>query len=160
MTDSDEKNMTLALNEAGKAARLGEIPVGAVIIGKEGDILAMGYNSPIASSDPTAHAEIVALRKACQKACNYRLIGVTVYVTIEPCPMCMCALLHARVSRLVYGATAPKWGAAGTLFNFSSDPRFNHTIEVTSGVLEKGCREILQAFFARQRQHKEDIKNG
>ena len=151
--EQDEKFMLLALLEAEKAVELSEVPVGAVLVSQDGTILGKGYNQPISTCDPTAHAEILALREACQKVRNYRLIGSALYVTVEPCPMCMGALIHARVARLVYGAKAPKWGAAGTLYDLASDPRLNHTIEVTEGVLEERCRKILQSFFKTQREN-------
>lgn len=143
--------MRVALVEAEKGAQLSEVPVGAVLVSQDGTILGKGYNQSVSICDPTAHAEIVTLRAACKKLRNYRLINSIIYVTVEPCPMCMGALIHARVARLVYGTQAPKWGAAGTLYDLSSDPRLNHTIEVHGGVLEKECREILQSFFKIQR---------
>jgi len=147
----DEAFMLLALSEAGKAAQISEVPVGAVIVGKDGIVLGTGYNQTISTHDPTNHAEIVAIRKACVKADNYRVPGSTLYATIEPCLMCMGALIHARIGRIVYGTGAPKWGAAGTLYNLASDPRLNHTIQVTRGVLEERCRESIQSFFRIQR---------
>jgi tRNA(adenine34) deaminase len=151
MRKQDEKFMLLALLEAEKAAELSEVPVGAVLVSQDGTILGKGHNQTISTCDPTAHAEIVSLREAGQKLRNYRLISATLYVTVEPCPMCMGALIHARVPRLVYGTKAPKWGAAGTLYDLASDSRLNHTIEVTGGVLEERCREIMQSFFKTQR---------
>lgn len=151
--EQDEKFMLLALCEAEKAAQISEVPVGAVIIARNGTVLGKGYNQTISTCDPTAHAEIIALRDACQKIRNYRLLESIIYVTVEPCPMCMGALVHARITRLVYGATAPKWGSAGTLYDLASDPRLNHTIAVTKGVLEEKCRELMQSFFKTQRNN-------
>jgi tRNA(adenine34) deaminase len=151
--EQDEKFMRLALVEAEKAAQLSEVPVGAILVSQDGTVLGKGYNQSVNICDPTAHAEIISLRMASKNIRNYRLIGFTIYVTVEPCPMCMGALIHARVTRLVYGTKAPKWGAAGTLYDLSSDPRLNHTIEVHGGVLEKECREVLQSFFKIQRGH-------
>ena len=140
-----------ALLEAGKALEKGEVPVGAVLAGPEGEILARGYNQPISLNDPTAHAEIIALREAAARCGNYRLQGTTLVVTIEPCIMCMGAAINARVSRLVFGAFDPKAGAAGSIYNLYDDPRLNHRIEVVSGIRENECREMLQAFFRSKR---------
>ena len=136
-----------ALLEAEKALEKGEVPVGAVLAGPEGEILARGYNQPITLNDPTAHAEIIAMRDAAARCGNYRLPGTILFVTIEPCIMCMGALLNARVSRLVFGAFDPKAGGSGSLYNLAEDTRLNHRIEVISGIREKECRELLQAFF-------------
>ncbi|MDL2286363.1 tRNA adenosine(34) deaminase TadA [Desulfococcaceae bacterium OttesenSCG-928-F15] len=149
---NDEKYMRLALQAAEKACQMDEVPIGAILVQKTGEILAEAWNETISSSDPTAHAEILALRKAGKKLLNYRLPGTTLYVTIEPCVMCMGALIHARIGRLVFGAKDPKWGGAGSLYAFSEDRRFNHTIEVTSGVLEAECRDKIQHFFRIKRQ--------
>lgn len=146
--------MTLALAEAKKAWAAGEVPVGAVVVGPAGDILGQGYNQPIATCDPTAHAEIVALRQAAARLGNYRLPGCTIYVTIEPCLMCYGALVQARVARLVFGAADPKGGVCVSLYRLPEDPRFNHRPLVTAGVLEEECRALLQEFF-RQRRGRE-----
>jgi tRNA(adenine34) deaminase len=143
--------MHLALEQARQAGRIDEVPVGAVLVSESGEILASACNRPITDNDPTAHAEILALRAGAEKLQNYRLLNTTLYVTIEPCLMCMGALLHARVARVVYGAPDPKWGAAGSLYNASQDPRLNHQLEVVSGVCEDECRELLQAFFRSKR---------
>jgi tRNA(adenine34) deaminase len=143
--------MDEALLEAGKALEKGEVPVGAVLADPEGQILARGYNQPISLNDPTAHAEIIALRQAAAQCENYRLPGTILVVTIEPCIMCMGALLNARVSRLVFGAFDPKAGAAGSVYNLHEDSRLNHRIEVISGIRENECREMLQAFFRSKR---------
>jgi len=140
-----------ALLEAGKALEKGEVPVGAVLAGPEGEMLARGHNQPISLNDPTAHAEIIALREAAALCENYRIPGTTLVVTIEPCIMCMGALLNARVSRLVFGAFDSKAGGSGSLYNLAEDTRLNHRIEVISGIREKECREMLQAFFRARR---------
>jgi len=153
-TDRDmtpEEYMRLALAEARQAAKEDEVPVGAVLLAKDGAILAKAHNQTIGLSDPTAHAEILAIRAAARAMGNYRLVGTTLYVTIEPCIMCMGALLHARVKALVYGARDPKWGGAGSCCDLACDPHFNHTIEVRGGILEKECRELMQVFFQGKR---------
>jgi tRNA(adenine34) deaminase len=148
---SDADYMMMALEEARRAHQIDEVPVGAVLIAESGDLLAAAHNRTIANADPTAHAEILALRAAAAKSRNYRLLNTTLYVTIEPCCMCMGAIVHARVARLVYGASDPKWGAAGSLYNFALDPRFNHRPEVVAGVCEDDCRELMQGFFRLKR---------
>jgi len=137
--------MRLALVEARKAAARGEVPVGAVLV-KEGRVLARGYNRPVSGSDPTAHAEIIALRKAARTSGNYRLPGSTLYVTIEPCPMCLGAIVQARVRRLVYGAEDPKAGAVVSRLKFNL-ARANHRPEVSSGLCREECRQLLKDFF-------------
>ena len=149
-TGLDEYYMRLALDEARRALSNGEVPVGAVLV-HDGQILACGHNGPVAQSDPTAHAEIVVMRAGARKIDNYRLTGTVLYVTIEPCVMCMGALIHARVARLVYGAADPRVGAAGTVFDLAGDSRLNHRLEVNGGVLEEECRGIIQAFFKNRR---------
>ncbi|MCU0562165.1 MAG: tRNA adenosine(34) deaminase TadA [Desulfobacterales bacterium] len=146
-----EEFMRLALREAQLAGRRDEVPVGAVLVSAEADVLAAAGNRTVAAADPTAHAEILALRAAARSAENYRLLNTTLYVTIEPCPMCMGAILHARVATLVFGAADPKWGAAGSLYDLARDGRLNHRVEVVAGVLEHECREMIQAFFRRKR---------
>ena len=143
--------MLVAINEAEKARELNEIPIGAVIFSSDGTILAKAYNQVITQADPTAHAEILTLRRACREAGNYRLPGTTLYVTVEPCPMCMGAIVHARVECLVFGAHDLKWGAAGTLYNLAADTRLNHQIDVVSGILERPCRQLMQDFFRSKR---------
>ena len=143
--------MRLALQEAKKAGQSDEVPVGAVLVSEAGDVLAAARNRTIELGDPTAHAEVIALREAAGKIRNYRLLNTTLYVTIEPCPMCMGALIHARVARLVFGARDPKWGAAGSLYNFAQDRRLNHQVEVIAGVYEPECRDLVQEFFRRKR---------
>ena len=152
MTDADEKLMKLALAEAQAAAAAGEVPVGAVLASAEGEILAWARNRTIALSDPTAHAEILALREAAEAVRNYRLPGTVMVCSIEPCPMCMGALIHARTARLVYGADDDKWGAAGSLYDLSADPRLNHRIEVVSGLMADQCRALMMDFFRSRRK--------
>jgi tRNA(adenine34) deaminase len=147
--DFDEL-MRAALAEARKAFDLDEVPIGAVIA-TEGRIVAAGFNQPIRSSDPTAHAEIVALRAAGSTVGNYRLSGATLCVTVEPCAMCVGALVHARIGMLVFGALEPKTGAVRSTMNLVEHPSWNHRIEVVSGVLETECRAIVQRFFREKR---------
>ncbi|WP_456434101.1 tRNA adenosine(34) deaminase TadA [Thermosulfuriphilus sp.] len=147
----DEFFMAEALKEAEKARLVDEVPIGAVVVSAEGEIIGRGHNEVIRRLDPTAHAEILALKEAAQRLANYRLLGTSIYVTIEPCPMCAGALVLARVSRLVFGARDPKSGACGSLYQIARDPRLNHRLEVVSGVLEKQCRGIIQAFFKERR---------
>lgn len=142
--------MVLALEQARLAAQAGEVPVGALVI-KDGEIAGQGHNRNLLDRDPTAHAEIVALRQAAERLGNHRLVGCTVYATIEPCAMCAGALIHARVSRLVYGANDPKAGAAGSVLLVLNHPGLNHKMEITAGVLALECSEILQEFFRRKR---------
>jgi tRNA(adenine34) deaminase len=144
----DTRFMDLALDEADRAA--GEVPVGAVVV-LEGRVIARGHNAPIARRDPTAHAEIVALRAAARELGNYRLPGVTLYSTVEPCTMCCGALVHARVARLVYGAADPKAGAVESLFRLLDDARLNHHVEVTAGVRAAECGSRLGEFFRARR---------
>ncbi len=143
--------MGQALKEAEKALLTGEVPVGAIVAGPEGDIVARAHNQPIALDDPTAHGEILAIRKAGLACRNYRLNNMALVVTIEPCIMCMGAAVNARVGRLVYGADDPKGGAAGSLFNLAIDSRLNHRIEVTSGIRDEECRVLIQEFFRVRR---------
>jgi tRNA(adenine34) deaminase len=143
--------MKLALNEAKKAERKDEIPIGAVLVAENDQVLAAKHNQTITLNDPTAHAEILALRTAAQKIGNYRLLNTTLYVTVEPCPMCMGAVIHARVARVVFGARDPKWGAAGSLYNFAADRRFNHHPQIIEGICEKECKKPMQRFFHQKR---------
>ena len=143
--------MREALKEAEKAARAGEVPVGAVVVGPSGEIIARGYNQPITLCDPTAHAEILALREAARVLGNYRLLGCEMFVTLEPCPMCAGALVYARVKRLVFGAYDPKSGACGSVYNIVQDERFNHQLEVSGGLLAEEARALLQNFFRARR---------
>lgn len=146
----DEKWMRVALAEAAQAREAGEVPVGALIV-LNGDLLATGRNSPISLHDPSAHAEMLALRAAAASVGNYRLPGTTLYVTLEPCLMCAGAMIHARIDRLVFGAADPKGGAAVSLWQIFADRRLNHTIAVTEGILREACGEILSGFFRQKR---------
>lgn len=143
--------MGLAIEEAQKAYELAEVPVGAVLINAAGDVLAKAHNLPVSSNDPTAHAEILAIRAASAGAGNYRLPETTVYVTLEPCVMCLGAMLHARVRKLVFGARDPRSGAAGSVLDLTAISSFNHRIEVVGGVREGECSEILREFFRARR---------
>jgi len=151
MTEYDIKFMKLAIEEAKKAGQKAEVPVGAVLVAESGEILSLSHNQVITLADPTAHAEILVLRKAAQKVLNYRLLGTTLYVTIEPCIMCMGAIVHARVTRVVFGAEDLRWGAAGSLYNFTEDVRLNHQPEIIQGVCQDECRELMQEFFRSKR---------
>ncbi len=142
--------MRAALELAGEAAALGEVPVGAVVV-KDGEIVGRGFNRPISSADPTAHAEIVALREAAARLGNYRLPGCDLYVTLEPCAMCVGAMVHARIARIVYGAADPKTGACGGIVDLPALPTFNHHGRFEGGMLERECGEILKRFFAERR---------
>jgi tRNA(adenine34) deaminase len=143
--------MQQALEQARLAAAAGEVPVGAVVI-KDGEIIARGHNRNLLDNDPTAHAEVVALRQAAARLKNHRLVGCTLVATIEPCAMCAGALIHARIARLVYGAADSKAGAAGSVLKVINDPNLNHAMEVTGGVLSTECSEILQKFFRKKRE--------
>jgi len=143
--------MRAALREAEKGAAAGEIPVGAVVISPEGEILARAYNRCVAGNDPTAHAEILALRSAARRIGNYRLTGCRLVVTLEPCPMCAGAAVVARVAEILYGTPDPKGGAVSTLYRIASDPRLNHRAAVTSGVLAEECAALLTSFFRSRR---------
>ncbi len=151
MTDTHEYFMELALEEAKKAGQIGEVPVGAVLVSDNGQILSAAHNQTITRADPTAHAEILALRKAALEINNYRLLNTTLYVTVEPCIMCMGAIVHARISHVVFGTTDPKWGAAGSLYNYAEDERLNHRVETTAGVCAQECRRLMQDFFRAKR---------
>jgi tRNA(adenine34) deaminase len=145
-----EDFMKVALEEARAAAEAGEVPVGAVLVA-DGEVIARSGNRTIRDCDPTAHAEIVALRAAAQKLSNYRLAGAELYVTIEPCAMCAGALVQARVARLVYGADEPKGGAVRSCFSIFDHPALNHHVEIVSGVLAADCSAMIQSFFAARR---------
>src|SRR6476619_6343535 len=142
--------MSAALEQALEAARHNEVPVGAVVVVGD-DIVGAGFNQPIAAQDPTAHAEIVALRAAARRVGNYRLTGSTLYVTIEPCQMCVGAMIHARVARVVYGAVEPKAGAIESAMRAHEHPSLNHRLVAVGGVLEDECREVIQGFFEGRR---------
>ena len=153
--DDDAAWMELALEQARLAAEAGEVPVGALII-KDGEIIGQGHNRNLVDNDPTAHAEIVALRQAGARLGNHRLAGCVIFATIEPCAMCAGAMIHARLDRLVYGANDAKAGAAGSLLQVLNHPGLNHHMEITSGVLADKCSEILQEFFRKKRALKLD----
>ncbi|WP_019561931.1 tRNA adenosine(34) deaminase TadA [Caldimonas manganoxidans] len=146
----DEYAMRIALDQAHNAWLVGEVPVGAVLM-REGKVIATGYNRPITEHDPTAHAEIVALRHAAQLLGNYRLPECELYVTLEPCAMCAMALMHARLRRVVFGAADPKTGAAGSVLNLFAESRLNHHTQVHGGVLAQACGQVLRDFFAERR---------
>ena len=148
---ADERWMRLALALAGKAAELGEVPVGAVAV-LDGRVIGAGYNRKEADQDPTAHAEMIALREAAAAVNNWRLLGVTLYCTLEPCPMCAGAMIQARLPRLVYGARDTRFGADGSIVDVLGQPGFNHQVAVTRGVLEAEAGALLQTFFQNLRQ--------
>jgi len=152
MSEIDENWMYRAIGMAREAAKIGEVPVGAIIIDEKGGILAAASNRTIKNTDPTAHAEILALRIAATRVGNYRLTGTTVYSTIEPCAMCAGALVNARVARLVYGAPDERFGAVESKFRVCDSPELNHRIEITSGILADNCRRLMQEFFQARRQ--------
>lgn len=141
----------MALGEAQRAAEAGEVPVGAVVLDEERRVIAVGHNRVIMEHDPTAHAEVVALRRAAQAVGNYRLPGARLIVTLEPCAMCMGAMLHARLAQVVYGATDPKTGACGSVLGIHEHPRLNHQTNVRGGVLAEECSNQLRAFFRSRR---------
>lgn len=146
----DADFMLAALDQARRAQAAGEVPVGAILV-KDGEIVGAGFNAPISEHDPTAHAEIRALREAGQRLGNYRLPGCELYVTLEPCAMCVGAILHARIARLIYGAADPKTGACGSVINLFAEPRLNHHASLTAGVMAKECGALLREFFAARR---------
>ena len=150
---SHEFYMRIALNEALKAYEIGEIPVGAAVISSEGEVLSKSHNESIRRHDPSAHAEIIALREAAETLKNYRLNKSRIYVTIEPCVMCAGALIHARVEEVIFGVADPKAGGLVTLYQLGNDIRLNHRLKVISGVLEAECGEIIQRFFKEKRKN-------
>ena len=147
---ADEALMAEALDEARRGLAAGEVPVGAVVVAG-GEIIGRAHNAPIALADPTAHAEILALREAARKLGNYRLTGATLYATVEPCPMCCGAILHARVARVVYGAADPRAGAVDSLYRLLDDARLNHRVAARGGVLAGEAARLLKAFFEAKR---------
>jgi tRNA(adenine34) deaminase len=149
-TKTDTEYMQIALDLARQAALNGEVPVGAIVV-KDGVIIGRGSNAPIGLHDPTAHAEIIAMRQAAQHLGNYRLVDCTLYVTLEPCAMCSGAIQHARIAKLVYGASDPKTGACGSVINLMGEPKLNHHTEVIGGVLAEECGAVLTAFFKQRR---------
>ncbi|MGH8662421.1 MAG: tRNA adenosine(34) deaminase TadA [Burkholderiales bacterium] len=148
---SDETFMREALALAQRAAEAGEVPVGAVVV-KDGVVVGRGYNQPVSGKDPTAHAEVMALRDAAERAGNYRLGECELYVTLEPCVMCAGAIMHARVNRVVYGAADPKSGACGSVLNLFAEDRLNHHASIVGGVMAEEAARLLQAFFAGRRK--------
>ena len=147
---SDQDFMREALRLAEQAAQAGEVPVGAVVV-KEGQIFGRGSNAPISRHDPSAHAEMLALRDAAQQLGNYRLVGCELFVTLEPCVMCVGTMFHARIARVVYGASDPKTGAAGSVFNLFDETRLNHHATIHGGLLAQECGKVLSDFFAMRR---------
>ena len=158
MSEQDAHFMQLALAQAKHAFLAGEVPVGAVVV-KDGQVIASAHNAPLGQNDPTAHAEINVLRLAAQSLGNYRLEDCTLYVTLEPCAMCSGAAMHARLSRVVFGATEPKTGAAGSVLNLFDNPQLNHQTQVTGGVLADECVQVLQSFFEMRRAQKKTEKS-
>lgn len=150
-SDNENSWMQYALELAKKAEKKGEVPVGAIVV-RNGEIIAEGWNQPISANDPTGHAEIVAIRKAVANLGNYRLAGSELYVTLEPCVMCAGAIIHARISRVIFGASDPKTGAAGSVFDILGTDRLNHKVEVLRGIKEDECASILREFFMYKRQ--------
>ena len=146
----DRQFMQQALDQAKLAAVAGEVPVGAVLV-RDGQVISTGFNQPISNSDPSAHAEMMALRAAALEESNYRLPGTTLYVTLEPCTMCAGVMLHARVDRVVFGATDPKTGAAGSVLNVFSEKQINHQTQVEGGIMSEECGQILRNFFKERR---------
>ena len=149
-SEQDANNMQVALQQARSAATAGEVPVGAVVV-VDGEVVATGHNRSVSDSDPSGHAEIIALRDAGIVRKNYRLPGATLYVTLEPCAMCVGAIVQARISRLVFGAYDPKAGAVGSVIDLTESPAFNHRFEVSGGVLEEECAALLSDFFRSRR---------
>ena len=156
--NNDEKWMALAIKQAVKADAEGEVPVGGVIV-KDGQLIAQAHNQPISTNDATAHAEIQLIRDAGRQQKNYRLIDTTIFVTLEPCAMCLGALMHARVARIVYGASDPKTGVCGSHADLTTESFFNHEIEISRGILEKECKELLQSFFNSRRKDNLNVSN-
>ena len=146
----DRQFMQQALDQAKLAANAGEVPVGAVLV-RDGEVISTGFNQPITNSDPSAHAEMMALRAAASDESNYRLPGTTLYVTLEPCTMCAGAMMHARVDRVVFGATDPKTGAAGSVLNVFSEKQINHQTQVEGGIMSEECGQVLRDFFKERR---------
>lgn len=144
--------MQMAIEEAFRAEQIGEVPVGAVIVDADNQVIARDHNRTISACDPSAHAEMNVIRAAARMLGNYRLLRTTLYVTVEPCAMCMGAIVHARIQRVAFGASDPKWGAAGSLYDLARDPRLNHQVEIIAGICEDRCRSIIQTFFRSRRK--------
>ena len=147
MTDYDRKFMLLAIEQAQLAGGIGEVPIGTIITDRDNKLVSSGYNLRESNHDPTAHAEIIAIKKASEKLKSWRLDGTTLYVTIEPCPMCMGAIVLARISRLVFGARDPKAGGAFSIYNIGTDNKLNHNVEIREGVYETECSNLVREFF-------------
>lgn len=158
LQEQDEKYMRRAIELAAQGEQLGEVPVGAVIV-QQGEVIGEGYNQPIISHDPTAHAEVVALRTAARNIQNYRVVDSTIYVTLEPCTMCVGALIHARIGRLVFGTVEPKAGAIVSQSRLLDAPYFNHRIAMQGGMLAESCQHQLSDFFRRRREQLKQEKN-
>ncbi len=154
MPNNDESFMQIAIEAAKQAEQLGEVPIGACLIDKNGEVLAVCGNRTITNCDPTAHAEILVIREAAKKISNYRLTDTTIYTTIEPCAMCAGSLVHARIKRLVFGSHDTRFGAVESVFNLCDTSSLNHQLEITSGVSAEECRQIMQDFFKRKRAAK------
>lgn len=159
MTDTDHFFMHQALALAEQAEALGEVPVGAVVV-YQGEVIGRGYNRVITDADPSAHAEMLAMREAAHYLQNYRTLDTTLYVTLEPCPMCAGMLVHSRIRRIVFGAYDAKTGAAGSVFNLLQEPRLNHQVEITGGVLAEPCATRLSDFFKLRRAAKKALKQA
>lgn len=144
--------MEMAIDQALAAGRMEEVPVGAVIVDADGQVIARDHNRTISRCDPSAHAEMNVLRAAARRLKNYRLLSTTLYVTVEPCAMCMGAIVHARVKTVVFGALDPKWGAAGSLYDIGRDSRLNHQVEIIKGICADRCRNVIQEFFRSRRK--------
>jgi tRNA(adenine34) deaminase len=155
MTDNDIAYMQLALEAAKRAPALGEVPIGAILV-QDGQVLAQAHNLREVWQDPTAHAEVVAIREAATRLGTWRLTGTTLYVTVEPCAMCIGAIILSRIDRLIFGAKDPKAGACGSIFNLPEERRLNHRVEVVGGVLEQESQDLLQAFFRGLRENVEE----
>lgn len=147
----------MAMDLAAKAEAIGEVPVGALVV-KDGEVIGQGFNQSITTSDPSAHAEMIALREAAKRLNNYRLIDTTLYVTLEPCPMCAGMMVHSRIRRLVFGAFDEKTGAAGSRMQLAAHPELNHQVEITGGVLQEQCSAQISDFFRRRRKQKKQEK--
>lgn len=156
---ADETYMKMALEEAAKAEKMGEVPIGAVVV-RRGEVIARAHNLRETEKCATAHAELLAIQQACAAAGGWRLTDSTLYVTIEPCPMCAGAILQARIDRVVFGAVDPKAGACGSLLNFLQDERFNHQVTLVSGVLEEACTGVISRFFKNLRQRKKQGRDS
>jgi len=148
---TDEDRMRQAIELAARAESQGEVPVGALLV-RDGKVIGEGWNQPIGLNDPSAHAEIMALRAGAQAIKNYRLVDCTLYITLEPCVMCVGAIIHARIARVVFAASDPKTGAAGSAFDLLNSEKFNHKVDISSGILAQECLEQLKSFFSRKRR--------